>query len=161
MKPDVFPPDIQEFLRLLAKHSVRFLIVGCTAVIYHGYARLTGDFDFFYDRTVENVDRLWSALLEFWNGSVPTLQRADELLEPGIVVQFGRPPNRIDLLSSIGGAAFSEAWSRREEDVIETPRGRVPIFLLGLEDLRRSKQAAGRPKDLDDLAHLPEARPSE
>ena len=45
-----FSPDILEFLQLLERHGVRYLIVGGEAVIFYGYPRFTGDIDFFYGR---------------------------------------------------------------------------------------------------------------
>ncbi len=49
MKATCFSDDVQEFLRILAVHKVKYLIVGGEAVIYHGYARLTGDVDFVFE----------------------------------------------------------------------------------------------------------------
>lgn len=51
MKAAHFSKDIQDFIRLLNQHHVRYLIVGGEAVIYYGYARLTGDVDFFFETT--------------------------------------------------------------------------------------------------------------
>lgn len=65
MKALAFSRDVLEFLRLLAKHQARYVVIGGTAVIYHGHARLTGDVDFLYDPSAANVDRLWSALVDF------------------------------------------------------------------------------------------------
>ena len=156
MRADHFSPDTQEFLHLLARHSVRYLIIGGTAVIYHGYARLTGDVDFFYDRAPENVERLWKALLEFWDGSVPGVESKAELAEPDLVLQFGRPPNRIDLMSSIGAPTFADAWEHRVHESITTPSRTIPVWILSLADLRTAKKQAGRPKDMDDLENLPD-----
>lgn len=155
MRSDLFSPDVQEFLRCLAKHQVRYLLIGGTAVIYHGYASLTGDVDFLYDCEAANCARLWDALLEFWGGAVPAVTGASELTNPKLVVQFGRPPNRIDLIASLKTVDFAQAWSRRVRETIEGKVGQVEVNLVGLADLRRSKQEAGRPKDLDDLRHLP------
>ncbi|MBK8100970.1 MAG: hypothetical protein IPK26_28135 [Planctomycetes bacterium] len=96
-----FSRDVEEFLRALGKHDVRYLLIGGSAVIYHRRARLTGDVDFLYDHGSDNVVRLWAALSEFWQGRVPGLQSADELRDPDVIVQFGRPPNRIDLIASL------------------------------------------------------------
>lgn len=79
MKADYFSPDTQEFLRLLHKHEVKYVIVGGEAVIYYGYPRLTGDVDFFYSSDDQNADLLFEALLEFWEGDVPGLDNAKEL----------------------------------------------------------------------------------
>jgi len=68
MRASHFSPDIQEFLRLLSTHGVRYVIVEGEAVIYYGYARLTGDVDFFYEATPENVARFYDVLNDFWGG---------------------------------------------------------------------------------------------
>src|SRR4051794_9340725 len=97
----IFSGDTVEFIRLMAKHSVRYVIVGGQAVIFHGYARFTGDVDFFYATDTRNAEALFNALREFWDGNIPGISSAIELQEPEAVIQFGRPPNRIDLLTSI------------------------------------------------------------
>jgi hypothetical protein len=66
-----FPEDIQDFLSILFKHKVRYLIVGAEAVIYHGFARLTGDIDIFFEPSPKNRRSLFYALQEFWAGPVP------------------------------------------------------------------------------------------
>lgn len=45
-----FSPDTREFITLLHQHAVRYVIVGGEAVIFHGYARLTGDVDLKWSR---------------------------------------------------------------------------------------------------------------
>ncbi|HEX5054706.1 MAG TPA: DUF6036 family nucleotidyltransferase [Planctomycetota bacterium] len=155
MKAELFSKDAQEFLCQLAKHAVRYVLIGGIAVIHHGYARLTGDVDFLYDRSPQNVQRLWAALLEFWQGSVPSVGNAAELEDPDLVLQFGRPPNRIDLIASLRAVSFADAWQNRIGEQITVNGASVPIWILGLADLRRAKRDAGRPKDLDDLDHLP------
>ena len=154
MKAELFSPDAREFLRLLAAHGVRYLVIGGTAVIYHGYARMTGDVDFLYECAPENAARLWAALREFWGGSVPALAGPDELEDPDLVVQFGRPPNRIDLIASLAAVPFEDAWRSRVHETIEVGGVKVPVWILGLRELRESKRNAGRPKDRDDLDHL-------
>jgi hypothetical protein len=74
-----FWDDILEFIRLLEKYRVHYLIVGGEAVIFHGYPRLTGDVDFFYERTEANTLRLFDCLEEFWKGQIPEIARASEL----------------------------------------------------------------------------------
>ena len=157
MSPPIFSNDIREFLRLLHAHSVRHLIVGGEAVIYHGYARLTGDVDVFYDSSRENVARLFAALRAFWAGDVPGIASAEELAAPGAIFMFGRPPNRLDLLNRIDGVAFEEAWATREPVTLgDDPALAVPY--IGLDALLKNKRAAGRPKDEDDLVYLEAAR---
>ena len=151
---DSFSRDVLDFLLLLHKQDVRYLIVGGEAVIFHGYARLTGDMDFFM-RQPRKISDCYKALREFWKGNVPGIAVAKELLQVGLVVQFGLPPNRIDLVNQIDGVNFKEAWRNR---VIVQLKGTglddAFIFYLGREDLIRNKRASGRPKDLDDLRFL-------
>lgn len=152
-----FSPDIREFLRLLHAHDVRYMIVGGEAVIFYGHARLTGDVDFFYDIDFDNVRRLYSALDEFWAGSVPGLTSPEELAAPGLIVQFGVPPNRIDLMNRIDGVSFDEAWPARTVVSLDIGKHVVPVTYVGLDALIRNKKAAARPKDMDDLPYLTEA----
>lgn len=58
---------------------MRFMIVGGEAVFYHGYPRVTGDVDLWYEQSAENAERLFAALAIFWDGRVlPTLPRLAE-----------------------------------------------------------------------------------
>lgn len=148
--PAHFSQDIQELIRLLHQHGVRFLVIGGEAVIFHGYPRYTGDVDFYYHCEAENTGRLYLALMDFWGQEVPGIKSPDELLQEGLVLQFGRPPNRIDLLSSVSGVDFETAWSRRAS----AKMGDCELSYFGLFDLVASKRAAGRPKDLQDLQYL-------
>lgn len=149
-----FSPDTRAFLESLAAKEVQYLIVGGEAVILHGHVRLTGDVDFFFARDRENLNRLFSALEEFWAGDIPGVESPDDLAPKGIVIQFGQPPNRIDLVNDIDGVSFDEAWPGRVDAVIQTENGQVLLTFIGLEALVKNKRASGRPKDLDDLAYL-------
>lgn len=153
-----FSPDTRAFIELLSKHDVRYLIVGGEAVIFHGYARLTGDTDFFYGRDAANAQRLFNALEEFWGDDIPGVKAPAELTAAGLILQFGVPPNRIDLINEVDGVAFDAAWSARIEATMATPTGEIPICYMCLEDLIMNKQVAGRPKDMDDLTYLRKAR---
>lgn len=149
-----FSEDILSFLRLLQQERVRYLLGGGEAVIYHGYPRLTGDVDFFYEDTDGNVRRLFQALLEFWSGRIPGLKAPSELQEVGVILQFGGPPHRIDLMNRIDGVSFREAWPRRLRARLRTDAGLIGVFYVDLGSLLKNKRAAGRPKDLDDVRFL-------
>lgn len=149
-----FSADTRDFLVLLDKHEVMYMIVGGEAVIYYGYARLTGDIDFFYELSADNVRRLYVALQEFWQGSVPGVETAEELAQPGVIIQFGVPPNRIDLVNRIDGVEFEKAWPNRTRVRLRGKDVNIEVQYLGLDDLIRNKREAGRAKDLDDLKYL-------
>jgi hypothetical protein len=154
MKTSHFSPDIQDFLLLLSTHKVRYVIVGGEAVIYHGFARLTGDIDFFYEPTAENARRLYRTLDKFWRGSIPGIQSPCELTSQGVIVQFGVPPNRIDLVSSITGVSFEDAWKSRVREKVKIKKRIYPVFFIGLDQLIKNKEAIRRHKDLEDLKYL-------
>lgn len=151
MNASHFSPDTWEFIRLLDRHQVRYVIVGGEAVIHYGHVRLTGDVDFFYRNDTENAKRLFTALLEFWGGDVPGFEEHQELMPPGQVVQFGRPPNRIDLMNEISGVQFEDAWSSRLTLVADDG---TPIYMISRSLLIVNKEASARPKDLADAAYL-------
>ena len=154
MESSYFSPDTLDFIRLMAENKVRYLIVGGEAVIYYGYARLTGDVDFFYARTDDNIKRLFSALRSFWKGEIPGVRNFEEFKKKGLIIQFGRPPNRIDLINDISAVSFEKAWNNRsiEEVIIEDKK--YPIYYIGLNDLIKIKKKANRYKDLEDLKYL-------
>ncbi len=152
--PSYFSPDILEFLELLHAHEVRYVVVGGEAVIYYGHARLTGDIDFLYDAGDQNAAALFRALTVFWKNNIPGIDRLEELQEIGTIIQFGRPPNRIDLLNQVDGLSFVEAWNSRIAVMLRTQSAEQPVFYLGLAALIRNKEASGRPKDLEDLEFL-------
>ena len=154
LRASSFSPDTRDFLAALHRHAVKYLVIGGEAVIYYGHARLTGDIDFFYEPTEANARRLYAALREFWQGDVPGLENERELCEPGLIVQFGVPPNRIDLVSRIDGVEFEQAWANRREVHIREEESDLPVWFIGISELIRNKRAAGRPKDLDDLRFL-------
>lgn len=152
MLPRFFTPDHIELIELLNKYEVDFLLVGGIAVNYYGYARSTGDVDFFYRTERSNVESLYDALSEFFGNGVPGLAGPDDLLKPGLIFQFGLPPHRVDLINDISGVKFETAWKHRVLEQVEGEDITVPI--IDLQDLLANKQASGRAKDLDDFEYL-------
>jgi len=106
-------PDFLDLLAALVRAEARFLIVGAHALAAHGIPRATGDLDVWIPPDPANAERVWAALTEF---GAPLrafdLSQAD-LTAPGVVFQMGEPPRRIDLLTSITGVGFEEAWAAR------------------------------------------------
>ena len=68
----------------------------------------------------------------------------------GKVVQLGVEPNRIDLLTSITGVSFEEAWRSRVSGSLDD----VPVQFIGRDALIQNKEATGRPKDRIDAEEL-------
>lgn len=154
MKASYFSTDVQEFIRALSVHDVRYVIVGGEAVVYHGHARLTNGIDFFYEPTADNAEKLWDALDDYWAGEMPGLKSAEGLLLIGATVQYGVPPNQIVLYNSLTNTAFDEAWDAKVDESIRIKRKKYPIYFIGLEDLIKNKYALKRDIDKEDLKYL-------
>jgi hypothetical protein len=146
--------DFRDLLAAFLAADVRFLVVGAHAMAVHGVPRATGDLDVWIDPDAANSDRAWSAVVRFGAPlAAMGVTRAD-LGRPDQVVQIGLPPRRIDILTSISGVSFDEAWLDR---VIHEAEG-LAVPFLGRAALVRNKKASGRAKDLADLEALGESR---
>ena len=140
--------DLREFIESLNALDVRFLIVGAFAVAYHGYFRYTSDIDLFVDRSNENAKRIWQAVQQF--GFADLKLTVEDFSQEDQVIQFGVPPNRIDVMTSISGVSFDEAWASRDQGDLDG----LSVAFISKEMLKRNKAACGRLQDLADLEHL-------
>jgi hypothetical protein len=152
---DYFSNDIFDFIFLLNRNNVKYVIVGGEAVIYYGHSRLTGDIDIYYASDTKNIFNLWRVLLEFWNSDIPGIDSPELLSKKGMVFQFGVPPNRIDLINDIDGVDFAEVWENIvvEEIIIDEGQS-IFINLIGIKELIKNKEKSGRYKDKEDLKFL-------
>jgi predicted nucleotidyltransferase len=142
--------DIEGLLKSLNAHSVRYVVIGATAFPVHGYARATLDLDLFIQPTPENAGRAREALVAF--GYDMSDVTADEMLVKKILIR--QYMLETDLHPFVKGVSFEEVWAGRVEDRI----GQTPAAFAGLDDLIRMKEAAGRPKYLEDLRVLRKLR---
>jgi hypothetical protein len=142
--------DFKEFLELLNEHEVEFLIVGGYALAYHGAPRFTGDIDVFVKSDQQNAERILNALAAFGFGSLDIA--IEDFLQPNNIIQLGVPPVRIDLITSITGVTWEEAYSSKEKG----PFGDITVSFIGKKQFIANKRASGRKKDLADLESLGE-----
>ena len=146
--------DWFDMLVALLDAGARFLVIGAHALAVHGISRATNDLDVWIEPTRENAARVWRALDDFGAPVDHLKVTVDDLASPNLVVQFGVPPLRIDLLTGLSGVPdFEAAWSARQEWPVND---RVVPF-LGRAELVATKRASGRPKDLADLHALGES----
>jgi predicted nucleotidyltransferase len=143
------PNDFKEFLQLLNSENVEYLLVGGYAVGHYGYSRATGDMDIWIAASPANAAAIVRTLRKFGFSAGST--SVEMFLAPNRVLRMGIAPLRIDLITSIEGVDFSPCFADR---VVETLDG-VEVNIIRLADLKTNKRAMGRPKDLDDLEHLP------
>ncbi len=140
--------DFVEMLSALSEAGAEYLVVGAHALAVHGFPRATGDLDLWVRPTPENADRVWTALLQF--GAPLGDLRREDLHTPDVVFQIGLAPSRIDILTSISGVEFDSAWPHR---IMVSAFG-LNLPTIGKRELLQNKRAAGRPRDLADVAEL-------
>ena len=140
--------DFLDMLSALSAAGADYLVVGAFAMSAHGYTSATGYIDIWVRPTAENAERVWRAIAAF---GAPTgdLQLTD-LHTPDVVFQIGRPPRRINLLTSIAGVSFETAWASRHTVTISGTN----VSFLSRELLIANKRATGRPRDLADAEWL-------
>jgi len=141
-------PDFAALLRALCDAKARFLVVGAYALAWYGYPRATRDLDLWVEASPRNAVRLMEALQNF---GAP-LDGVDVALfsQPGIVLQIGVAPVRIDILTVLDGLSFAESWERRSEGELDG----LPLDFLHPDDFVRNKRAVGRMQDLADIARI-------
>ena len=138
--------DIESLLRSLNDHEVEYVLIGATAFPVHGYARATLDVDVFIRATPENVRRTRQALTAF-GYDVSSVTDEEFLTRKVLIRQY---LVEADIHPFVGGVEFADVWSRRVQDRL----GQTPAPFASLDDLIRMKEAAGRPKDVEDLRVL-------
>jgi hypothetical protein len=147
------PPEWREFIGLLCSHHARFLIVGAHALAAHGRPRATQDIDILVEPTKANARRVCLALADF--GFTALAKEVEAFATPDRMATLGKPPLRIDVMTSISGVSFHQAWRGR----VTTTLDGIEVGFLGRAEFLRNKTASGRPKDLLDIALLEEVAP--
>lgn len=141
-----------EFIEVFNKLEIKYVLVGGWAVVFEGYERVTGDMDLLVERTPENADKVLAALKEFWGSDLGFVR--EDFLKDDNVLMMGRPPLRIDLLTSISGVSFDEVYATS----VLYQDGSTPIRCIHINELIRNKEASGRLKDLADAEKLKKIR---
>ncbi|MBI5281575.1 MAG: nucleotidyltransferase [Candidatus Solibacter usitatus] len=136
--------DFRELLSIFNTAGVRYLIVGGHAVMLYTQPRYTKDYDLWVDPSPENARAVFQALAEF--GAPLGETSPEEFAVPDLVFMMGVAPAKIDVMTSISGVQFAEAWERRQRVACND----IEAWFIHREDLIRNKRAAGRPQDLVD-----------
>jgi hypothetical protein len=132
---------------LFEENEVCYLIVGGYALAFHGHPRFTKDIDIFYEKTIDNIENVRRALVEF---GFAESELTDDLFEEGNIVKFGVEPVRIDLLNEIDGVSFKEAL----DGSVAGSFGSVKTRFIGREELIKNKRVSDRPQDTVDVDTL-------
>ena len=141
-------PDFKELLNLFKKHNVKYLVVGGYAVMLYTEPRFTKDLDLLISVEINNATAVYNALKEF---GAPLFNLTEkDFSQDGYFYQMGRAPMRVDILMSIPGIKFEDAWNRHKRLTIDG----IEMNFISKEDLIISKKASGRPQDLIDVENL-------
>ncbi|MEI6086424.1 MAG: nucleotidyltransferase [Bacteroidota bacterium] len=140
--------DFEDFVKLLNKHQVDYMVVGGYALAFHGKPRHTGDLDIWINNSEENAERLVLAIKEFGLASLG-LTKSD-FMQDGYVTQIGYPPLRIDILNTIDGVKFEDAYQNKLLVNIDG----IQVNYIGLHDFIENKTASGRSQDIADLKEI-------
>src|SRR5439155_7399665 len=141
-------PDFRDMLSILNEEKVEYLVVGAYALAAYGNPRATKDLDLWIRCSKQNAEKIVQALSRF--GAPSSLIRTQDFIKPGLTVQIGIAPRRIDLVTEISGVTFEDAYPRHIKVEIEG----VSVSIIGRQDLLLNKKAAGRPQDLADASWL-------
>lgn len=160
----ITPFDPNAILRVLARHRVRFILIGGLAASSLGSPTITLDLDICYDRDRPNYPPLVNALRELQvslRGAPEGLpfQLDERTIELGDSFTFNTPFGPFDCLGTPSGTrGYPDLLPNSTQLTIDADTN---ILVCSLDDLMRMKRAANRPKDrieLEILAAVKEER---
>ena len=140
--------DYKDILLALSNRKAKFLLVGAYAMAVHGYPRSTMDIDLWVKSDPVNAILVLQALEDFGAPSDNLTQ--NDLQKEELIFQIGVAPRRIDIITSVDGLNFEEAFENSKTVEIEE----IPIQVLSINDLIKNKRSTGRNKDLVDAESL-------
>lgn len=145
--PNLFNNDFQEFLELLQKHDLNYLLVGGYAVILHGFVRSTGDMDLWIQKNPENYSKLKKVYFDF---GAPIFSLEEFISEQFDVWGIGVEPVKIEILTHLDGIHFEKSFKNCVW--LDLENCKVPY--INFENLIKNKLASNRFKDLADVEQL-------
>jgi len=158
--------DPEPLLRFLHEHGVEHILIGGVAVAAHGYPRPSQDLDLVPAADAANLRRLARALQQlnarptdlsdFAAEEVPADATSAEDLARGGNFRLDTDLGALDVMQWISGIDADDLYSELDREALTFSLAGVPVRYCSLGHLRAMKRAAGRPRDLDDLEHLPD-----
>ena len=147
----IIPLDPERLFRTLAHHEVRFVLIGALAASLQGFPLATRDADITPAQDRENLERLAAALRDL-EARIYTVQIPEGLpfdcsaamLARGEIWNLVTAAGRLDIAFQPSGTA---GYDDLAQHAVRVPLYGDTLFAARLEDIIRSKEAAGRPKD--------------
>jgi hypothetical protein len=140
--------DFEDFIKFLNLHKVEYMVVGGYALAFHGRPRHTGDMDIWINISEANALKLLRVIRDFGLSSMGF--QKEDFLKPGYISQIGYPPIRIDILNSIDGVEFAEAYVNMQKIIVDN----FTVNYISAPDFIRNKEASGRIQDLADIKEI-------
>ncbi len=144
----ILSQDFEDFIKLLNQYKVDYLIVGGYAMAFHGKPRYTGDLDIWIDISESNALKLLLVIQNFGFSSLGF--KKEDFLKENLINQIGYPPLRIDIITSIDGVKFKDAYLSKQIIDLEDFQANY----IGLDQLIINKKTSARPIDLIDVKDL-------
>ncbi len=146
----IFNQNFSDFINLLEKHKVRYVLVGGLAVLMNGHFRTTKDMNIFYDGEKENCNTLSGVIKEFGFGYLRLT--TEDLMDKRSFIKLGREPERIDLFCDLPGVSFEEVY--RDAFNYKEEGDSFTVKVIHVNHLIQNKKTVGRHQDLDDVKKL-------
>ena len=140
--------DFRDLFAALNAGDAEYLVVGALALAAHGHVRATKDLDVWVGASPENAERVYRALAVF--GAPLHDLTVKDLASSDLIFQIGVPPLRVDIITSIDGVEFVDAWREK----MSSEYADQPVHVLSRRHLIQNKKAAGRLQDLADVEAL-------
>ena len=145
--------DLRELFRVLAEHGVDYLVVGGVAAQVHGRRRTTKDLDVTPAPDPANFKRLAAALVALDAhpvelGPSAPIPTAEQLRAAPVVPPLTTRHGELHILNDVPGAT---AYAGMRTRALTTDIDGIALHIVGVDDLIRMKQTAGRPSDLEDI----------
>jgi predicted nucleotidyltransferase len=148
----MLPKPFKEFIELLEENGVNYLVVGGYAVSFHGNPRYTGNLDIFIAISEKDAQQTVKTFRDFGFSDLEITP--SDFVESDMIIEVGREPLKIQVMTGISGVTFSECFNDRTIAQIDG----IPIPFISFEKLLQNKTASGRPKDLADVHDLQQKR---
>lgn len=145
---DQSQPGLSRHLSFFKAERAEYRVVGRYALAAHGLPRATGDIDLWINPTASNAPRVYRALKAF--GAPVDRLTISDCESDDLILQIGVPPSRVNVITSIDGVSFENAWPNRVTIKLDA----MTATELGKADLMLNKRTVGRPQDCADVARL-------